>query len=157
MEAFERLVAHHVAASDLGVLVVGEPGVGKGVTAQAIHARSRRAARSVRRDRLRAAPRQISSESSSAPTRARARSRRPPAGTILLDEILAAPLATQEKLVPWLERARAADVRVLASTSRDAEERVRARPGFLRELYLRLNGVTTLAVPPLRVRRGRSR
>jgi hypothetical protein len=150
MEAFERLVAH-VAASDLGVLVVGEPGVGKGVTARAIHARSRRAARPfVVIDCARPeaeVERELFGLAEDADVIAAA-----DGGSIFFDEVLAASLATQEKVVAWLERARAAGVRLIASTSRDAEERVRAR-AFLRELYLALNGVT-LAVPPLRVRRG---
>ncbi|PYU88210.1 MAG: transcriptional regulator, partial [Acidobacteria bacterium] len=83
-------------------------------------------------------------------------------GTLLMDEIGEMPPSLQPKLLRVLEDGRvrrlggrqefAFDVRVIAATNRDPKEAVDA--GKLREdLYYRLN-VFTVALPPLRERKG---
>lgn len=82
-------------------------------------------------------------------------------GTLFLDEIAELAPALQAKLLRVLQERtyrrvggaedRAMDARVVASTHRDLEERVR-EGRFREDLYYRLN-VLTIAVPPLRGRR----
>jgi DNA-binding NtrC family response regulator len=83
-------------------------------------------------------------------------------GTLLLDEIGEMPLSTQAKLLVALERRevlrvgsvkpRSFDVRFIAATNRDLNERV-AGGTFREDLLYRLNGVT-IHIPPLRERTG---
>ncbi|MCA9410049.1 MAG: sigma-54-dependent Fis family transcriptional regulator [Candidatus Omnitrophica bacterium] len=81
-------------------------------------------------------------------------------GTVFLDEVGELPMATQAKLLRFLEtgevqrigdvKTRIVDVRVLAATNRDLKEEVRA--GRYREdLFFRLN-VVSVELPPLRER-----
>ncbi|MGE0733276.1 MAG: sigma-54-dependent transcriptional regulator [Alphaproteobacteria bacterium] len=82
-------------------------------------------------------------------------------GTLLLDEVADMPLETQGKIVRVLQEQVfyrqggtapvEVDVRVIASTSRDLQERIR-QGEFREDLYYRLN-VVPIAVPPLRSRR----
>jgi DNA-binding NtrC family response regulator len=83
-------------------------------------------------------------------------------GTLFLDEVAEMPAAIQAKLVRVLTdgqvmrlgsiKANAVDVRVLAATHRDLQERIKS--GLFREdLYYRLAEVP-IAVPPLRERAG---
>lgn len=82
-------------------------------------------------------------------------------GTLLLDEVADMPLETQGKIVRVLqdqtfERVGGAipvsvDVRVIATTARDLEERIAAQT-FRQDLYYRLN-VVPLEVPSLQQRR----
>src|SRR5215470_4362386 len=81
-------------------------------------------------------------------------------GTIFLDEIGLLPLALQAKLLKVIEeqqvrrlggtRSDAVDVWVIAATSEDLDEAIRARR-FREDLYHRL-AVLTLRLPPLRER-----
>lgn len=83
-------------------------------------------------------------------------------GTIFLDEIGDMYAALQAKLLRVLEertirrvggnRDLAVDVRVIAATNRDLEERIRVGT-FRQDLYYRLN-VVPIQLPPLRERRG---
>ena len=81
-------------------------------------------------------------------------------GSVFLDELGDMPLAIQVKLLRVLEAKevlrigarspRPLDVRVIAATNRDLQERITA--GFFREdLFYRLNGISVI-VPPLRER-----
>src|SRR6185295_11909992 len=82
-------------------------------------------------------------------------------GTLFLDEIGDVPLDVQPQLLRFLEqgeilpigetRPQAMDVRVLAATNADLEQRV-ADGKFREDLYYRLS-VIRLDVPPLRARR----
>lgn len=82
-------------------------------------------------------------------------------GTLFIDEVTDIPLATQGKLVRFLQtgefervggtKKHAVDVRVVAASCRDVEKEI--REGRLREdLYYRLN-VVPLQAPPLKDRR----
>jgi two-component system response regulator HydG len=83
-------------------------------------------------------------------------------GTLLLDEVGEMPPQTQVKLLRVLEeravarlgdnRLRPVDVRVLASTNADLQQRVKAGE-FRQDLYFRLR-VVTIELPSLRDRRG---
>jgi DNA-binding NtrC family response regulator len=82
-------------------------------------------------------------------------------GTLFLDEIGDLPLDVQPKLLRFLEqheimpigeaRPQRVDVRVLAATNADLEQRV-AEGKFREDLYYRLN-IIRIHVPPLRERR----
>ncbi|OSQ37845.1 sigma-54-dependent transcriptional regulator [Thalassospira mesophila] len=82
-------------------------------------------------------------------------------GTLLLDEVADMPLETQGKIVRVLQDQTfvrvggstpvSVDVRVIATTSRDLEEKIEEQK-FRQDLYYRLN-VVPLEVPPLFARR----
>ncbi len=160
----------HVAATDLGILLLGESGTGKEHLARALHAASPRARApfvavncSALSDNL------IESELFGHKKGAftGAHTDRPGAfvtaqgGTLLLDEIGDAPLRVQLALLRALETKtirpvgsdldRAIDVRVLAATSRNVQDLIE-RQVFRQDLYYRLAELT-VELPPLRERR----
>lgn len=158
-----------VARSELPVLVLGETGSGKELIARAIHDGSERHAGPFVAENCGAlAESVLASElfghEAGAFTGASGRHRglfeQAHGGTIFLDEVAELPLPVQAMLLRVLqegtvrrvggEKPVKLDVRVLAATHRDLEERVR-RGAFREDLYYRLRGAT-LRVPPLRER-----
>lgn len=158
-----------VAASEAGVLILGDSGADKEMVARHIHALSpRRDGPFVTVNCGALSESLINAElfghESGALTGAfgklPGRFEDAHLGTLLLDEIDDLPLHIQSKLVRVLQdkavtrigasQRSSADVRVLAASSAPLETRVAARR-FREDLYYLLN-VVTLAVPPLRQR-----
>jgi two-component system, NtrC family, response regulator GlrR len=161
---------HFASGSDANLLVLGETGTGKEVTARAVHAASARGRGPFVALNCGALPRgtveaELFGVRKGAFTGAlsdrlglfRAADR----GTILLDEIAELPLDLQSKLLRVVqertvrpvggEREYEIDVRVIAATNEDLGERVKAGE-FREDLLFRLD-VLSLHLPPLRARR----
>jgi DNA-binding NtrC family response regulator len=163
--------AARAAPTPLGVLILGETGVGKEVLARAIHAHSSRRdgpftgincgalSDSLLESEL------FGHEKGAFTGAAHVRAglfEAAAGGTVFLDEVGELSPATQVKLLRVLAervvmrlgstRAREIDVRIIAATNRDIENE--SRGGRFREdLYFRLNGIS-LTIPPLRERPG---
>jgi two-component system, NtrC family, response regulator AtoC len=169
MDRVRQLVAL-VANSDITVLLIGETGVGKEVTADEIHRRSSRAPgpflpmncgafsetlleaelfgyeKGAFTDAKQAKPGLLEAAKG---------------GTVFLDEVGEMPQRLQVKLLRVLEERkvlrvgssiyRPIDVRFVAATNRNLEREVEAG-NFRRDLYFRLNGII-IQLPPLRERR----
>ena len=159
-----------VAPTDATVLILGETGTGKGLAARTVHELSRRkAGRFVLVDCGAIAENLVESELfghergafTGADSRKLGKVELAEGGTLFLDEIGDMPLDAQVKLLRVLqdrtfervggtERLQA-DVRVIAATNRDLQQRVSER-AFREDLYFRLR-VFPVRVPPLRERR----
>ena len=158
-----------VAPTDATVLILGETGTGKGMVANAIHGMSGRKDRPMITVNCAALPANlIESELfgrekgafTGAHARQAGRFEVADKGTIFLDEIGELPLELQSKLLRVLQdgeferlgsaKSLKVDVRVIASTSRDLREEVRAGR-FREDLFYRLN-VFPVSIPPLRKR-----
>jgi hydrogenase-4 transcriptional activator len=157
-------------SNDLTVLITGESGTGKELVSRAIHVGSHRSAAmflpynctTTGRD---LADSQLFGHRRGSFTGAVADQpgliRSAAGGTLFLDEIGDLPLDVQPKLLRFLEqseimpigeaRPQRVDVRVLAATNADLEQRV-AEGKFREDLYYRLS-VIRIHVPPLRERR----
>ncbi len=170
--AMSRVVEQiqRMQGNDLTVLVTGESGTGKELVARAIHVGSHRSAAmflpynctTTGRD---LADSQLFGHRRGAFTGAVSDQpgliRSAAAGTLFLDEIGDLPLDVQPKLLRFLEQSeimpigeaqpQRVDVRVLAATNADLEQRV-AEGKFREDLYYRLS-VIRIHVPPLRERR----
>ena len=161
--------AARAAATTIGVLILGETGVGKELLARAVHLRSPRAARPFMGLNCAALGEQVLEGELFGYERGAftgAVQARPglfeaaEGGTVFLDEVGELPAATQAKLLRVLEERsllrigsrvpRAIDVRFVAATNRDLDVEVR-EGRFRRDLYYRLNAIT-LVIPPLRER-----
>jgi NtrC-family two-component system response regulator AlgB len=162
-------LARQVAKSAAPVLIIGEPGTGKGRLARAIHGWSTRAGGSyavcscqtntpaLLEDELFGL---ASAAGGDAPAEKQGRVDFCNGGTLILDEIGSTPLSIQPKIERLLidrqyERRedfvlRNIDVRLLATTSIDLEEAV-AHKKFRQELLLALD-VVRVEIPPLRRR-----
>ena len=156
---------------DSTVLVLGESGVGKGVLADLIHKYSNRADHPMIRINCGSIPDSlVESElfgyAKGAFTGARNQGKPgkfelADKGIIFLDEIAELPLASQVKLLKFLEdgvitrvgdtKNKQVDARIIAATNRDLKKMI-ADKRFRSDLYYRLN-VIPLKVPPLRERR----
>jgi DNA-binding NtrC family response regulator len=168
-EGCGELVAR-VARHDVNVLIQGETGSGKEVLARTLHQMSGRPGEMVAINCAALTGHLLESElfghEQGAFTGA---TRTKPGllevagrGTALLDEIGDLPLELQGKLLRALESRQVyrvggvrpidLNLRVIAATHRDLPAEVE-RGGFRQDLYFRLNGIT-LAIPPLRDRRG---
>lgn len=160
-----RETVARVAVTDSWVLITGEPGSGKGVTARCLHQQSpRRAAEFVEISLAAVPPEGIAIRLFGAEEGGVVRTgsfEQARGGTLFLDEVCDLDLDTQAKLVSALAESRflrvggrqhvPLDVRVLAATNQDIRQNV-AEGRFREDLYYRLN-VVPIHVPPLREHR----
>ena len=158
-----------VADTDVTVLIRGESGTGKELAARALHGLSARNKKSMVTVNCPALPEHILESElfgyakgafSGATHDKKGLFLEANGSTILLDEIGDLPILLQTKLLRVLQekeimplgqtKSLAVDVRVLASTNQNLEEKI--RQGLFREdLFYRLN-VVTITMPPLRKR-----
>jgi DNA-binding NtrC family response regulator len=162
--------AARVAAGDIGVLICGESGTGKEVLARYIHAASGRRGgpfvdlncAALPRDLLEAELFGIEKGVATGVEARPGKFEMASGGTLFLDEIGDMALETQARILRALQegvvyriggnRARAADIRVVAATNRDLD-RMRAERQFREDLYYRI-AIWTPHLPPLRFRKG---
>ena len=156
--------------NDLTVLITGESGTGKELIARAIHVGSWRSSTTFLPYNCTTTTRELADSQLFGHRRGSftgAMSDQPglirtaAGGTLFLDEVGDLPLDVQPKLLRFLEqgeimpvgenRPQSVDVRVLAATNADLEQRV-AEGKFREDLYYRLS-VIRIHVPPLRQRR----
>jgi DNA-binding NtrC family response regulator len=156
--------------SDLTVLITGESGTGKDLVARAIHVGSLRRSAMFLPYNCTTTTRELADSQlfghrrgsfTGAVTDQPGLIRSAAGGSLFLDEIADLPLDIQPKLLRFLEqgeimpvgetRPQAIDVRVLAATNADLEQRV-TEGKFREDLYYRLS-VIRIHVPPLRERR----
>jgi DNA-binding NtrC family response regulator len=164
-DQIQRLQGHN-----LTVLITGESGTGKDLVARAIHIGSPRSAAMFLPYNCTTTTRDLADSQlfghrrgsfTGAVTDQQGLIRTATGGTLFLDEIGDLPLDIQPKLLRFLEqgeimpvgetRPQAVDVRVLAATNADLEQRV-TEGKFREDLYYRL-AVIRIHVPPLRDRR----
>jgi DNA-binding NtrC family response regulator/tetratricopeptide (TPR) repeat protein len=156
--------------SDLTVLITGESGTGKDLVARAIHAGSPRGRATYLPYNCTSATRELADSQLFGHRRGSFTGavadqpgviRSASGGTIFLDEVGDLPLDVQPKLLRFLEqgeilpvgetRPTRVDVRVVAATNADLEQRV-VQGKFREDLFYRLS-VIRIHVPPLRDRR----
>ena len=156
--------------NDLTVLITGESGTGKELVARAIHVGSSRNSATFLPYNCTTTTRELADSQlfghrrgsfTGAVSDQPGLIRTAAGGTLFLDEIGDLPLDVQPKLLRFLEqgeimpvgenRPQPVDVRVLAATNADLEQRV-AEGKFREDLYYRLS-VIRIHVPPLRQRR----
>jgi len=164
-DQIQRLQGH-----TLTVLITGESGTGKDLVARAIHVGSPRHAAMFLPYNCTTTSRELADSQlfghrrgsfTGAINDQQGLIRSAAGGTLFLDEIGDLPLDVQPKLLRFLEqgeimpvgdtRPQAVDVRVLAATNADLEQRV-SEGKFREDLYYRLS-VIRIHVPPLRERR----
>jgi hydrogenase-4 transcriptional activator len=169
--AMTRLVEQiqRLQGNNLTVLVTGESGTGKELVARAIHVGSQRHAGMFLPYNCTTTGRDLADSQlfghrrgsfTGAVTDQPGLVRAAAGGTLFLDEIGDLPIDVQPKLLRFLElqeimpigetRPQRVDVRVLAATNADLEQRV-AEGKFREDLYYRLS-VIRIHVPPLRER-----
>ena len=159
-----------LSGSQLTVLVTGESGSGKELVAQALHRHSPRSQRRFIAINMAAIPRDLLESElfghekgafTGATSQRLGRFEQANGGTLFLDEIGEMPADLQTRLLRVLSTGAFyrvgghllidADVRVIAATNQDLEERVKRR-AFREDLFHRLN-VIRVHVPALRDRR----
>jgi len=164
-------VIRKVADTDLTVLIRGPSGTGKELVANAIHYRSPRRTRPLVKVNCAAFSRELVESElfghekgafTGATATREGKFEIADGGTLLLDEIGDMALETQAKILRVLQekelervggnRTIEVDVRVLAATNQDLENRVREGT-FRQDLYYRLN-VVAVTLPALRDRPG---
>ncbi|MBI5749298.1 MAG: sigma-54-dependent Fis family transcriptional regulator [Nitrospinae bacterium] len=153
------------------VLIEGESGTGKDLVGRAIHYTSRRSARPFMDINCTALPdtlveSELFGYEKGAFTDAKAKKvglfELADGGSVLLDEIGDMPIATQTKLLKFIENKRfkrvggasdiEVDVRIIAATNKNLKEEIKSGK-FREDLYYRLK-VIPIFIPPLRVRTG---
>ena len=163
-------VVERMARSDVPVLLLGETGTGKGLVARILHARSDRASGPFVTVNCAALPEplleselfgHVKGAFTGATREGKGLVTESSGGTLFLDEIAEMSSTLQAKLLDVLERRvvrsvgaskeRAVDLRVVAATHRDLDERV-AAGAFREDLRYRLD-VVSVELPPLRHRR----
>jgi DNA-binding NtrC family response regulator/tetratricopeptide (TPR) repeat protein len=156
--------------NDLPVLITGESGTGKELVARAIHAGSLRSGQTLLPYNCTTTTRDLADSQLFGHRRGSFTGavsdqlgviRAAAGGTLFLDEIGDLPIDVQPKLLRFLEQGEVmaigeakpqrVDVRVLAATNADLEQRV-SEGRFREDLYYRLS-VIRLHLPPLRERR----
>lgn len=169
MQSLNRMI-QKVAPSKASVLLLGESGTGKTLTARIIHEMSPRARCPFIKVNCAALPDNlIESELfgyekgafSGALQSKTGHLEEADTGTVFLDEIGELPLGVQAKLLHFLQekelvrlgstKTRKMDVRIIAATNADLSKAVE-KGTFRSDLYYRLN-VFPIAIPPLRERR----
>ncbi len=169
MQETERLIAR-VAPTDSTVLITGESGTGKGVTARRIHELSTRCDGPFLPVNCGAIPENlieselfghIKGSFTGADRTRKGLFLQADRGTIFLDEIGELPLALQTKLLHVMEarevrpvgseQSRKIDVRIIAATNRDLQAMV-AQGRFREDLFFRVS-VFQVPMPALRERR----
>lgn len=170
--AMQRVVeqVQRLQGNDLPVLITGESGTGKELVARAIHVGSLRHAATFLPYNCTTTTRELADSQLFGHRRGAFTGavndqpgliRAAVGGTLFLDEVGDLPFDVQPKLLRFLEqreilpvgdtRPQSVDVRVLAATNADLEQRV-AEGAFREDLYYRLS-VIRLHIPPLRQRR----
>lgn len=170
--AMTRALKHaiKVSSADSSVLILGESGVGKGLFADLIHLRSKRAEKPLIKINCGAIPETLIESELFGHEKGAftgAQSAKPghlelaDGGVLFLDEVAELPLSSQVKLLRFLEdgrvtrlgatKSQTVDVRILAATHRNLEEMVEQKE-FRLDLYYRLN-VIPLYIPALKERR----
>ena len=170
--AMQRVVDHitRLQGNDLTVLVTGESGTGKELVARAIHVGSPRSTAMFLPYNCTTTTRELADSQlfghrrgsfTGAVSDQPGLLRSAAGGTLFLDEIGDLPVDVQPKLLRFLEqgeimpvgetRPQRVDVRVIAATNADLEQRV-SEGKFREDLYYRLS-VIRIRVPPLRERR----
>ena len=162
---------HQAAATDVTVLMLGETGVGKELTARAIHSNSQRKGHKYIPVNCAAIPDglieselygHVRGSFTGAMNSRDGKFTEADKGTIYFDEIASMPNNQQPKLLRVLEdmlitpvgtnRTLKVDVRVIAGTNQDLYKAIR-EGAFRTDLYYRLAAVT-IQIPPLRERLG---
>jgi len=166
-----RSVLERLSKSDATILITGETGTGKEVTARALHSQGRRRSGPFVAVNCSALPEallesELFGHVKGAFTDAKAQRTgmfvAADGGTLFLDEVGEIPSAVQSKLLRALEERKVRpvggerevpfDARIVAATNRDLEQAV-ADGTFREDLFYRLN-VIHIDVPPLRSRGG---
>ncbi|BDG06836.1 sigma-54-dependent transcriptional regulator [Anaeromyxobacter oryzae] len=167
MEQVRSMISRLATSDTTTVLIEGESGAGKEVVARAIHFQSARADKPIMQVNCAALPEHLLESElfghergafTDAHTQKRGLFESAEGGSVMLDEIGDLPPGGQAKLLRLLENKAfrrvggvqelRADVRVIAATNVNLEERV-SEGRFRADLFFRLN-VVRIVVPPLR-------
>jgi transcriptional regulator with GAF, ATPase, and Fis domain len=167
VEIFKRV--EKVATTDISVLITGETGTGKELIAREIHTRSPRKTGPFVVVNCGAIPENLMESElfghvrgafTGAVATRLGKFQQADSGTLFLDEIGEMPVSLQVKLLRALQervvtkvgdsKAERCDIRVVAATHRNLEERIKSGE-FREDLYYRLN-VVNLHLPPVRER-----